>query len=274
MSSEPVAYETAKGLLFVYKRASALVLRQVGRDPNSAQDVPLPGDFVARLDLAADGILVRSLGEDGASQIIVVTSNGASAGSYLNVMEATRGGLVDATRGGPIGGSSFRLDCAPKGGCRVIAYGKWTELSNCSVSTYDWVGASLVETDADVAKYTLSRTVELANTSKSPEPMPVFLRVAVTSVAVSKYLDQHLPSEAIQLCGGVLQLLDDPSRSIRRTSAIPPPLQDEQFAADLRRGKGMIHNLLGASYEASGSRSQADAEFRKAGEMGAQAARK
>jgi hypothetical protein len=273
-SSEPVAYETPMGLLFVYKKAGSLFLRQVGRAGEAPPDVSLPGEFVARMDSTADGILVQKIASTGESQVIVVTSDGASAGSYFNVLEQTRGLLTDATRGNPIGGASFALDCGLGGGCRVIAYGKWTELSNCWVRTYDWLGASLAETDSDSPKYALSRTAVLKNRSASLDAMPVFERVAVTFLAVRKYLDQRLPSEAVQLCGRVLDLLDDPSRSIKRTPAIPSPMQEEQFAEDIRRGKGLVHNLLGESYEASGSAAQAGAEFRKAAELGARAARK
>lgn len=265
--SESVAYETPAGLLFVYKRAGALFLRQISQRSKPAPDVPLLGGFVARMDPMANGIIVRTIGRGNVHQVIVMTSDGASAGSYLNAFEDASGPLVDATRGGPIGGSSFRLDCVPEAGCRVVAYGKWTDITNCWVRTYDWTGVALIETDTDAARYTLSRTEELANTSKSSDPMPVFLRAADTSVAVAKYLDQHLPLAAIQLCKDVLQLLNDPSRSIKRTAATPESFQDEQFTEDLRRGTAIIHNLLGKSYEASGSPIQADTEFRLAAEL-------
>ena len=86
------------GVAFVFVRNGLLGLRVVIGGQREL-DAPLPGTFVQTIEGFGRPIVVTQLVPNYHADILVASSEGASAGSYLSVYRVVNGTLVDLSRG-------------------------------------------------------------------------------------------------------------------------------------------------------------------------------
>lgn len=257
----------SRDIAFAYERMGALYLRVAKLDSATAPgvDVPLPGSFVIPVvPGSTDAVVLRDPTGDGIQQVLIGTSNGASAGSYLNIWSFEGGSARELTLG-TLGASGFDLDCERQGACRILAYGRWVNVETSTVGVYEWLGRSWFQTDSHKDEYVLRKISQVAGWATSTNRASVPSRVSYMEQAVEMYWKSRDYKAAVETCQAVLHRLDDPAMSEPRRIVGG----EELIASDLAAGRARVHFLLGQSYEAMGLSSDAQAEYGIARSLGA-----
>jgi hypothetical protein len=230
-------------LAFVFRLNNALGLRVVSGAGAGAkiEDVSLPGSYVQTSSEALRGIMMKQLIPGGPLDIVVLTSNGASLGTYVNVYSFHRGQLRNVA-GSTIEGSQIRLDCGTgKEGCKILAYGKWTDARSAYVHIYEWDGNAYVQTDRNAGKYALREAARLASEATGAEGVRPAMRVAVAVVAAAKFAELFDYDSSEKVCRDVLELLNKPLAGTEVVSA-----------TEIRNAKATLHEALGNIYAQAG----------------------
>ena len=136
--TSPVASERVE----VGRRNEGLFLRAFLSESQEPLEVSLPGSFLHGQDFNAFGLHVLDLNGDGLDEIVVITSDGASVGSYLSVF-GVRDGQLKRLTDHQAGGNEFAFEQMSNGHYRVKCYGKWTDESSSTLQAYEWDGQEL-----------------------------------------------------------------------------------------------------------------------------------
>jgi len=259
--SEPAAISAWLGrqvIALVYRQSGNLTLRVVPTNGpgGSAIDVALPGNFLANFDGSTGGLLARDVLGSGSNQIVVVSSDGASAGSYLNVFALDDRSVVNVVHDPPIAGYGFELDCRRGSPCKIISYGKWVDHGSSTVDVYEKVGNSIVETDS-AGEYYDKKLAALADSAVSGDGLPVFRRVKLADQVAVEYVAQYRFESAIDVCNKVLALLGDPSKSVPRSVRSTISAQDPTLESDIREGTALVHEIMARIYSAENAPDEA-----------------
>jgi hypothetical protein len=242
-------------LAFVFRQNNALGLRVMSGAGAGAQiqDVSLPGSYVKTSSEAGRGIMMKQLIPGGPLDIVVLTSNGASLGSYVNVYSLDRGQLRNVA-GSTIEGSQIRLDCgAGKEACKILAYGKWTDARSGYVHVYEWDGTAYVPTDRNAGKYALREAARLGGEAAGAEGVRPAMRAAVAVVAATKLAELFDYDSSERVCRDVLELLNKPVTPIGITSD-----------SEVRSAKATLHDTLANVYAQAGRASESQEQLRAA----------
>ena len=149
--NQPMYHATATGGLTspvvrerveVSRRNEALFLRAFLSKSKEPVEVSLPGSFLHGQDFKAFGLHVLDLNGDGLDEIVVITSDGASVGSYLSFF-GVRDGQLKRLTDHQAGGNEFAFEQMSNGHYRVKCYGKWTDESSSTLQAYEWDGQTL-----------------------------------------------------------------------------------------------------------------------------------
>jgi len=259
VASGQLAGASGTGVAFVFVRNGLLGLRVVISGQREL-DAPLPGTFVQTIEGFGSPIVVTQLVPSPQADILVASSEGASAGSYLSVYRVGNGGLVDLV-GVPVGGSSFAVDCQAGQPCRILAWGKWTDHSSAWVRVYGWNGRAYVPDESDAEEYARRKLVSLAEVASGTTKLPVFTRVSIARVAIDEYVYRKDYENAANLCEVALGRLNDRELSAPREFVNVPKRNDAQLTIDIETGKAQLHDLLGNAYQLMGRASDAMAQF-------------
>jgi hypothetical protein len=251
-----------RDLAFVYDQAGSLILRVVSGVPGAAHpmDALLHGSFVAASSSLPIGMLVRDVVGRGTQQVLVAASEGASVGFYVDIFAAERDHLTGLMRGGPIGAWQFDLDCAGGTPCKIVSYGKWTDLLNSTVDVFEWDGSQFGRTDKSTDDYFLPRLSGLAASASKAEPMQVYARATIAGHVVALYLARRDYDSGIRVCQAALSRLEDATMTVPRGAQTKIPDRASAFKADLREEKARMHQLLAGCLEAAGRTAEAEAE--------------
>ncbi len=172
------------------------------------QEKLLPGTFIRTIANAGSGMAIMSLVPAMAPMILVATSEGASVGSYLSIYAVRYRSLQDLA-GVSIEGSSLEVVCAEgKQPCRLLAWGKWTDETNATISVYEWNGWAFVRDDAAVNSYVenklaaLSREASLSRGNLDSRRLYPGMRVSIGRLVVARYLTLHESGAAMNAADG------------------------------------------------------------------------
>jgi len=259
-----------RDLAFVYEAAGKLALRVVTTSAGQPKEFEarLPGSFVSGSDSFPNGLLLKDVTGAGVQQMLVVTSEGASLGSFLSVFSVGSHDLDNLVRGGTIAGYGFDLDCAAGRPCRVLAGGKWTDAAGAWVQVYEWLGTAFVETDKDADRYFSARLVKLAAAASEQAALPVPARVHMAELAATLYQNRHEYDQAIELCQAVLSRLENPASSAERPGVVVPGTgRQPPLRSDISLGEADLHDLLGNAFGSAGRAADAQAEYRLAQDL-------
>lgn len=233
-----LAHGGVTDVAFVFKRGDHLTLRIVPSSKTGfAIDAPLPGIILQPWTNSPIGIAVKSLVPNLGPMIIVASSEGASAGTYLSVFAFDGRELMNVASSA-IGGFAFRIECADVDrACRIIAYGKWVDASSMQIDVYEWSGKSFVQTDTNVDVYKRQKLTELTERVSGPSPMSANARLLSLKLIAQQLSDARQFDAAIDVASRVLNRLHDQS------------------------SKAAVHDLMGSLYRQMGDTQRAQSEF-------------
>jgi hypothetical protein len=252
--SGAIALPNSHDLAFLYEQRGHVFLRVVVA--GVPHDTELEGAYVSVFSAGCDGLQVRDLIHQGTEQILVVTANSASLGSFLQGFRYTSNGLVNLT-GVPIDGYRFQLVQSPSGSYEIVAYGKWVDHRSSTANVYEWGDGAFVQTDRDADQYVLAMIQKLAAEATSKEKVSAGERILPAERAASEYNIRGEHAEAASLYQQVLELLADPGKT--EEAGQTAPLNSRRLLAlDYAR----LHRELGDTYAAFGRNDEASREYK------------
>ncbi len=192
---------------FAYSQSGVLYL-QIGSV--IASRVILLGTFLQTSE-AVNGIACRDILRTNSPQVLALSSEGASVGSYLNIFSVVEGRL-QALPGSPIGFYQLSVDCPDtKAACRIASYGKWTAPDSATADVYDWNGSAYILNSSEEQHYSDLMMERVRAQALEDRPMEAAYRSMLTLRASAILIAKGRRAEASSLLQTSLKILLDRS---------------------------------------------------------------